>query len=234
MAPRLQPLIPCSLLSIPALTDRGWGWDWTGGSSVGTDSSPSAGSRAELPQPAPSRGSDQALGLWAGALDPWDSAVRPGLATPGWQLVPRHRPRPPEQGLWESGLTLLIQTTHRAVSPEVGLSVSGGGGPLSAHLVPGEGWAVLGGGSRTREELGARGGCQRSESRLGLALPVETRICFPPSSAPNAVFSSFVPLTFLQVPCVSHREDKSSDDPTRCECCSFVPCKAAPHLFKEN
>ena len=117
----------------------------------------------------PITGSDRALGLWAGALDPWDSAVRPGPAAPGWQLVPRHRLRPPEQGLWESGLTLLIQTTHRAVSPEVCLSVSGGGGPLSAHLVPGKGWAVLGAGAAGRErswepEAGAR------DLRAGLAL----------------------------------------------------------------
>lgn len=94
--------------------------------------------------------------------------MRPGPAAPGWQLVPRHRLRPPEQGLRESGLILLIQTTHRAVSPEVCLS-PGEGKPVSAHLATGEGWAVLGAGTAGRErswepEAGA------SDLRAGLAL----------------------------------------------------------------
>ena len=53
----------------------------------------------------------------------------------------------------------------------------------------GDPW-VLGVGSRTREELGARCGCQRSENRLGLELAVETRVCFPQLSPPNALFSA--------------------------------------------
>lgn len=56
--------------------------------------------------------------------------------------------------------------------------------------MPGEGWAVLGVGSRTREELGARGGCQGSEKRLGLELAGETRVCFPQLPPPNALFSA--------------------------------------------
>ena len=41
-----------------------------------------------------------------------------------------------------------------------------------------------------REELGARGGCQRSENRLGLELAVETRMCFPQLSPPDVLFSA--------------------------------------------
>lgn len=40
------------------------------------------------------------------------------------------------------------------------------------------------------EELGARGGCQGSEKRLGLELAVETRVCFPQLPPPNALFSA--------------------------------------------